>query len=162
LAAAANGIQNGVSSLYSANLIRSTHLTGTTTDIGLFSGQWLRGHRTNLYKMVVLICLAVAFWMGGIVAFIATQQFASHSLLFSAAFYMIIGLSLVAFLMAELDVTFMAAMFGTWNWKASIDKLHESFFERDDGNSNDQEQFLSGLFDHIKMGPLTSKNCNTR
>ena len=32
MTAMANGIQNGVSSAYSANLIRSTHLTGTSTD----------------------------------------------------------------------------------------------------------------------------------
>jgi hypothetical protein len=28
--------------MYSANLIRTTHLTGTTTDIGLFFGQYVR------------------------------------------------------------------------------------------------------------------------
>ena len=43
--AVANGIQNGVSSIYSANLLRTSHLTGTTTDIGLFLGMALRGNR---------------------------------------------------------------------------------------------------------------------
>ncbi len=43
--AIANGIQNGVSSMYSANLLRTSHLTGTTTDIGLFLGMALRGNR---------------------------------------------------------------------------------------------------------------------
>jgi uncharacterized membrane protein YoaK (UPF0700 family) len=44
LVAMANGVQNGVSSMYSANLIRTTHLTGTTTDIGLLLGQYFRGN----------------------------------------------------------------------------------------------------------------------
>ena len=46
-AAVANGIQNGVTSTYSANLIRTSHLTGTSTDIGLIFGQMLRGNWKN-------------------------------------------------------------------------------------------------------------------
>jgi hypothetical protein len=134
-------------------------LTGTTTDIGLYSGQLLRGNRTNFYKLIVLISLALAFWLGGIICFIATQHFASHSLLFSGGFHIFIGPSLVTFLMAELDVTFMAAMFGTWNWKNSVDKLQQSFMDsgyigtKGGGEvlDGDDHNFLSGLFDQIDV-----------
>ena len=51
LASFANGIQNGISSIYSEKLIRSTGLTGTLTDIGIFLGQHLRGNRKNTWKL---------------------------------------------------------------------------------------------------------------
>ena len=84
-AAAANGLQNGMTSIYSANLIRTCHMTGTSTDIGLLTGQvhclcarcayrlsyaaspwrdlcWpcvrsqlLRGYTQNVWKLAVLV-----------------------------------------------------------------------------------------------------------
>jgi hypothetical protein len=68
----ANGVQNGMSSLYSANLLRTTHLTGTTTDIGLLIGASLRGNRVNEWKLWILIGLAVSFWTGSLVGFYGT------------------------------------------------------------------------------------------
>jgi uncharacterized membrane protein YoaK (UPF0700 family) len=70
--AMANGVQNGMSSLYSANLLRTTHLTGTTTDIGLLIGASLRGNRVNEWKLWILIGLAVSFWTGSLVGFYGT------------------------------------------------------------------------------------------
>ena len=55
LLCAVSGLQNGMSSTFSANLIRSSHLSGTTTDIGLIIGQKLRGTHTNTWKLRVLI-----------------------------------------------------------------------------------------------------------
>ena len=42
-AAMANGLQNGMTSTYTANLIRTSVLGGTSTDIGLIAGQMSRG-----------------------------------------------------------------------------------------------------------------------
>lgn len=128
-AAAASGVQNGMSSIYSANLIRSTHLTGTSTDIGLFIGQLIRGNRKNLWKLLVLISLAAAFWLGGFVSFYATTHFTHFSLLFNAALFMLIGISLIYFLVVELKVTVAAAMTGTWMWQKVFDRLEESMRE---------------------------------
>jgi uncharacterized membrane protein YoaK (UPF0700 family) len=37
------GLQNGLTSKYSGNVVRTTHLTGTTTDLGIALGHVLRG-----------------------------------------------------------------------------------------------------------------------
>ena len=79
--AMANGIQNGISSMYSANLIRTTHLTGTTTDIGLFIGMAVRGNRTNNWKLYILMSLATAFWIGSLVGFYASRAKCQYSLI---------------------------------------------------------------------------------
>ena len=122
-AAAANGIQNAISSSYSSNLIRTCHLTGTTTDIGLFLGQALRGNLKNLWKLCVLSSLAVSFWIGGIVSFYVTREFTSYSLLFNSGLFLLIGISLITFLVHELHITVKAAMCGTWQWKQALEKL---------------------------------------
>jgi uncharacterized membrane protein YoaK (UPF0700 family) len=157
-AAAANGIQNGISSLYSANLIRSTHLTGASTDIGLFIGQLLRGNRTNLWKLLVLIALASSFWLGGIISFYATSQFAHYSLLFNAALFLLIGASLVFFLVHELHISVSAALMGTWMWKRVMNQVVEKgmrTFTRGGAHmaSSDfyKSQHLSDYFDHINQ-----------
>lgn len=41
--ALACGLQNALTSKYSGNVIRTTHLTGATTDLGIAFGHILRG-----------------------------------------------------------------------------------------------------------------------
>jgi uncharacterized membrane protein YoaK (UPF0700 family) len=95
LAAIANGIQNSVSSTYTANLCRTTHMSSMSSDIGTFLGQVLRGNRENVYRLRVFLTLVASFWSGGFVAFRTTQMFASSSLLFSAWLFILVGLNLV-------------------------------------------------------------------
>mmetsp|Transcript_23672 Transcript_23672/g.36554 ORF Transcript_23672/g.36554 Transcript_23672/m.36554 type:complete len:604 (+) Transcript_23672:110-1921(+) len=104
-AGAANGIQNGISSMYSANLIRSCHLTGTSTDIGLILGQIVRGHRENFWKLIILCSLASSFWFGGFVSYYSTHRFTHHTLFFNAGFFLFIGVSLVMFIVKEYHIS---------------------------------------------------------
>ena len=110
LTAIANGLQNGLSSLYSGNLIRSSHLTGTSTDIALFTGQLLRGNNTNNWKLIVLVALAISFWTGGFVSFYATQHFTTKTLLFNASLFLAVGIMLILFLMHEHSISFAQAI----------------------------------------------------
>lgn len=106
-AAAANGIQNGMTSTYSANLIRTTHLTGTSTDIGLILGQMIRGKWKNYWKFKVLVGLALSFWLGGLISFYSASALLNHSLWFSAALYLIIGLTHITFVVLTQNVGFI-------------------------------------------------------
>jgi uncharacterized membrane protein YoaK (UPF0700 family) len=123
-AATANGIQNGIASIYSANLIRCS-LTGASTDIALVIGQLVRGKRKNLSKGLVLTMIVFSFWLGGIVSFFATSLFRVHSLFVNAALFWLVGASLIYFLVHELHITVRAAIFGNWEWRSAIRKLHE-------------------------------------
>jgi hypothetical protein len=133
-------------------------LTGASTDIGLFIGQLLRGNRTNLWKLLVLIALASSFWLGGIISFYATSQFAHYSLLFNAALFLLIGASLVFFLVHELHISVSAALMGTWMWKRVMNQVVEKgmrTFTRGGAHmaSSDfyKSQHLSDYFDHINQ-----------
>ena len=57
----ANGMMNAVTSMYSANLIRTTSYTGPTTDIGMYLGQLIRGNKSNLWRLYILSGLTTSF-----------------------------------------------------------------------------------------------------
>jgi uncharacterized membrane protein YoaK (UPF0700 family) len=95
LAAMASGIHNSITSVHTANLVRSTHYSGISSDIGSFLGQVLRGNHENLGKLIVFVKLAASFWIGGFVAFFATKEYAGLSLLFSAILNLIIGMAVI-------------------------------------------------------------------
>jgi PAS domain S-box-containing protein len=125
-AAMANGIQNGMTSTYSANLIRTTHLTGTSTDIGLIMGQMMRGNWKNLWKFKVLCGLATSFWLGGLISFYSASAFLSNSLWFSAGLFLSIGLTHLIFVVVTQKVSFVQAMLGNWKWDKVLQQMASS------------------------------------
>lgn len=162
LVSMASGIQNGITSLYSKNLIRSTGFTGTSTDIGIFLGQFLRGNRKNTWKLIVMLCLLLSFWLGGLVSLYATTEFLQFSLLVNASLYLLIGMFVVAFLIFELDVSLGAAVLGTGQWKRALQQLnllgvmdessaHLHHCDDCDGGSCCEEDHIDQLFDQFDM-----------
>ncbi|MFL5606377.1 MAG: YoaK family protein [Gemmatimonadaceae bacterium] len=66
LAAFACGVQNAMSSSYYGLAIRTTHVTGMVTDLGVIVGHWLRHRRFSRWKAIVLSTMTGAFLAGGI------------------------------------------------------------------------------------------------
>jgi uncharacterized membrane protein YoaK (UPF0700 family) len=64
LASAGVGLQNAMFSTYSGAVMRTTHVSGTLTDIGIFFGQWLGGVAINKRHMRLLLTLVIAFFLG--------------------------------------------------------------------------------------------------
>lgn len=65
LVAMACGLQNAMTSSYCGLLIRTTHITGTMTDIGVMIGHWIGHREIARWKLGFLTALAVAFGIGG-------------------------------------------------------------------------------------------------
>ena len=93
LAAMANGIQNSLTSTTSGNLVRSTHFSGITSDMGTFMGQIVRGNIDNLGKFKVFFSLAITFWTGGYLSFSLTENYGKGVLLLSSFLFLIMGLA---------------------------------------------------------------------
>ena len=66
LAAFACGIQNAMSSSYYGLAMRTTHVTGMVTDLGVIVGHWLRHRRFSRWKARVLAVMTAAFLVGGV------------------------------------------------------------------------------------------------
>jgi uncharacterized membrane protein YoaK (UPF0700 family) len=155
-AAAANGIQNGIASIYSANLVRCS-LTGSTTDLAITVGQLVRGNRKNLWKGIVLAIIVTNFWLGGFIGFYISRRYTTYTLLFNAGLFLLVGASLVYFLVQEVGVSIRAAIFGTWEWEKALTQIQSSIVTGfsanggDDGNNKSAltKYALLQLFDHI-------------
>jgi uncharacterized membrane protein YoaK (UPF0700 family) len=70
LAAMACGVQNATTSSYCGLMIRTTHVTGTVTDIGVMLGHWLRHRHIERRKLVFMVGVVTAFgagvWIGAL------------------------------------------------------------------------------------------------
>ena len=67
MAATACGLQNAMSSSYCGLMIRTTHVSGVVTDLGVMLGHWLRHRRIVTWKLKFLVALLFSFGGGGLV-----------------------------------------------------------------------------------------------
>jgi len=68
LVSMANGMQNSFTSTLTQHWCRSTHMTGTTTDLFTIIGQVLRGNTKNRFKIPIYAGCLSMFALGGILA----------------------------------------------------------------------------------------------
>lgn len=66
LASAACGLQNAMASTYSGAVLRTTHFSGTLTDLGIFIGHRLRGLPVDSRRVRLLASLVVSFAIGAV------------------------------------------------------------------------------------------------
>jgi len=83
-ASAACGLQNAMATTYSGAVIRTTHVTGLFTDLGLLLGHWLRGTPFQHKKAILLSMLIAGFICGGVGGALMYRAFAYSALLFPA------------------------------------------------------------------------------
>ena len=93
LAAIANGMQNSLTSTTTANLVRSAHFSGITSDMGTFLGQLIRGNTQNLMKLKVFFSLAISFWTGSFLSYGLTKSLGKETLLLCSSLYLLLGLA---------------------------------------------------------------------
>lgn len=76
LATGACGLQNAMVTSYSGAVIRTTHLSGIITDLGIWVGHFLRGLKPDSRKAWLSLVLILGFFLG---AFFGTFLFATFS-----------------------------------------------------------------------------------
>lgn len=93
LAAMACGLQNALATTYSGAVIRTTHVTGIVTDLGLACGHLLRGEKVAARQITIHLVLLGGFLCGGIMGGIGYQHMGINALLFPAAVTGLTGIS---------------------------------------------------------------------
>ncbi len=96
LAAFACGLQNAMASSYYGLVLRTTHLTGIVTDLGVLLGQRLRGQPVPAWKWVVLGALVAGFFAGGLAGVVAVGRAGPAALGLPAAACLVAGAVAVA------------------------------------------------------------------
>ncbi len=66
LAGAACGLQNAMASTFSGTVIRTSHVTGMFTDLGIFLGHYMRGVAIERRRLVLSLVVISGFFSGGI------------------------------------------------------------------------------------------------
>ncbi len=83
-AAFACGLQNAMASSYYGLIIRTTHVTGIVTDLGVLLGQALRFHRISPWKLAFLCLILAGFFSGGYLGTLAFNRWSFDALLLPA------------------------------------------------------------------------------
>jgi uncharacterized membrane protein YoaK (UPF0700 family) len=80
-ASAACGLQNALTSTYSGAVIRTTHVSGLFTDIGIMIGLKFRGQPADKRKIILYIILILGFIFGGVIGAVLFKFFAFKAIL---------------------------------------------------------------------------------
>jgi uncharacterized membrane protein YoaK (UPF0700 family) len=83
-AACAIGLQNAMVSTYSGAVVRTTHVSGMFTDLGIFLGHALRGLPVDTRRLRLCFLVISGFLCGGVAGTFAFQAFSYFALLVPA------------------------------------------------------------------------------
>jgi uncharacterized membrane protein YoaK (UPF0700 family) len=97
LAACACGLQNAMVSTYSGAMVRTTHVSGIVTDLGIALGHLLRGLPTEGRKVELWLLLLGGFIGGGVLGARLFQRQAYDALYLPAALTGFAGLVYTGF-----------------------------------------------------------------
>jgi len=97
LIAMACGLQNAMATTYSGAVVRTTHVTGMFTDLGIGLGQWLRGLPLQTRRMWLCGLVISGFLGGSLVGSWLFALFRYHALYLPAAITGSIGASYFAY-----------------------------------------------------------------
>ena len=96
--ALAMGTQNALTSKYSGNALRTTHLTGAATDLGIALGHLLKGRWEDLWKVQLHCSNITGFLLGGVGGRHAYKRIQELALVVNISLLLLLGLLHVAFL----------------------------------------------------------------
>lgn len=91
LASAAFGLQNAMATTYSGAVLRTTHMTGIVTDLGIAMGHALRRRAVDVQRLRLYATLFLAFFGGGIVGALAWNRWGPDTLLGPAVLAAVAG-----------------------------------------------------------------------
>ncbi len=70
-ASCACGLQNAMMSTYSGTVVRTTHLSGMFTDLGIFLGHFIRGIPVDAKRLRLCVLIISGFFCGGVAGGVA-------------------------------------------------------------------------------------------
>jgi uncharacterized membrane protein YoaK (UPF0700 family) len=94
------GLQNAMASTYSGAIVRTTHLTGIFTDLGVLFGESLRGVPVDWRRIALFTSILLGFFCGSVVAAFVFPHYQYKTLFAPAA---ITGFSAIGYVLFEMS-----------------------------------------------------------
>lgn len=91
VAAMACGLQNAMATTYSGSILRTTHMTGVVTDLGIILGHWVRREPLEGARVQLLTTLLAGFVTGGTLGAFAFIRLGTWSLLLPCVVMLLAG-----------------------------------------------------------------------
>lgn len=92
-AACACGLQNAMVSTYSGAVVRTTHVSGMFTDLGIFLGHALRGLPVDTRRVRLCLLVISGFLCGGVAGTLAFGTFGYAALVFPASLTALVSIA---------------------------------------------------------------------
>lgn len=83
-ASAACGLQNALVTTYSGAIIRTTHVTGIFTDLGIMLGEYIKGRPLDSRKVQIFLFIIIGFISGGAIGALLYERYHFMALIFPA------------------------------------------------------------------------------
>jgi uncharacterized membrane protein YoaK (UPF0700 family) len=93
LASAACGLQNALATTYSGAIVRTTHVTGIFTDLGIMVGSLARGQKLDRRKATLFLLIVFGFTLGGLAGALLFARYAFIALCVPASVCLLTGLT---------------------------------------------------------------------
>lgn len=93
LASAACGLQNALATTFSGAIVRTTHVTGIFTDLGIMIGARFRGEAFDKRKALLFILIITGFILGGTVGAYFFNMLGFNALFIPASICVFLALS---------------------------------------------------------------------
>jgi len=93
LATGACGLQNALATQFSGAVIRTTHVTGAFTDMGIFLGKMASRKQVDFWRLPLYFILPGGFAMGGALAVLAFQRLGLRALYLASLFCLLLGVT---------------------------------------------------------------------
>ncbi|MUV15101.1 YoaK family protein [Noviluteimonas gilva] len=91
LAAMACGLQNAMATTYSGAVVRTTHLSGMFTDVGIGLGHALRGMPLQKRRLMLCGLIIASFLLGGLLGAVLFARMSTDALLVPATLTGVVG-----------------------------------------------------------------------
>ncbi len=85
------GMQNGLIFRFEGALVRTTHLTGTVTDLGVMCGSFIKNKEGHKWKILLNLLLIISFIFGGVVGVEVFNLYKIRSFYLASLVYFVMG-----------------------------------------------------------------------
>lgn len=121
------GMQNAMTTKYSNNILRTTHMTGTATDIGIVLGRIIRGRNDEAWRLAVLVPMLFSFFIGCLSGASANITLGRYALVMNLLIFGGTGVLYSVYVAYSNRIPVWRAMF--MNQDLTVLKIHKNIHE---------------------------------
>ena len=126
LCALAAGTQNAMTTKFSGNVLRTTHVSGAFTDIGLILGRIARGRKEVMWKLGLLIPITFSFFCGGCLGGGFYPLLGRYSLVINIAVFGLAFVLYVGYFAYAFQAPLLGVVLGRIEYRAQVEDDEES------------------------------------